>query len=330
MKISLIIPVYNTSKYLHQCLDSVLSQTLKDIEIICVNDGSTDKSGKILTLYASKDSRFKIINQKNQGAGYARNSGIKAAKGEYIAFLDSDDYYLDNDVLETLYENAKKNNVLICGGEFAELTPNGKIFSDWENTKEFGYFFETNKIINYIDYQFDFGYTRFIYKKSFLEENNILFTNRKYFEDPTFFVQAMFYAKKFYAIKKIVYWYRIGYKRKESWNFKKINDLLDGLYENISFSKKNNLLILNKVTTERFLFDYKYEIAKFLNYDTIKNKINNIYSNILSTSILTENVIINYLSICNELLSVRQSLSFKIGQKIVFIPCFIRELFHKK
>ena len=168
MKISLIIPIYNTSKYLSQCLDSVLSQTLKEIEIICIDDGSTDNSIKILKNYANADSRIKIITQQNSGAGFARNNGIKNASGEYIAFLDSDDYYLDTDVLESLYENAKKNNVLICGGEFAELRPDGTIFSQWKNTKEYGYYFESDKLIEYQDYQFDFGFTRFIYKRTFL------------------------------------------------------------------------------------------------------------------------------------------------------------------
>ena len=90
VKVSIIIPVYNAEKYLKRCLDSVLSQTLKDIEIICVNDGSTDNSIQILKEYGSK---IKVINQENQGLSVARNTGLKEAKGEFVAFLDSDDYY---------------------------------------------------------------------------------------------------------------------------------------------------------------------------------------------------------------------------------------------
>lgn len=328
-KVSVIIPVYNTEEYLRECLDSVVNQTLKEIEIICVDDGSTDNSARILEKYATKDSRFKIIAQKNQGAGFARNEGIKIAKGEYIAFLDSDDYYLDTDVLENLYENAKKNDVFICGGGFAELRPNGVIFSDWGNTKEFGYFFDTDKLIKYDDWQFDFGYTRFLYKKSFLLEKNISFDNKKYFEDPIFFVKVMSCAKEFYAIKRITYWYRVGYK-KSNWNYKKILDLLDGILENLSFSKVHNFTLLNRITTERFLFDYGCEIAKYLNNSFVKSKIDNVYSNILLSSILKDNIITNYLLLKRELLFVRQSLSFRIGKKIMFIPCFIRDLFYKK
>ena len=96
-KISVIIPVYNVEKYLRECLDSLLNQTFKDIEIICVNDGSTDGSLNILNEYASKDSRFIIINQNNQGLSAARNNGLNVAKGDYVAFLDSDDYILNSE-----------------------------------------------------------------------------------------------------------------------------------------------------------------------------------------------------------------------------------------
>ena len=88
-KVSVIIPVYNTEKYLEECLNSVENQTLEDIEIICVNDGSTDKSLEILNNHANKDSRIKVISQENGGLSHARNTGMKIAKGEYITFLDS-------------------------------------------------------------------------------------------------------------------------------------------------------------------------------------------------------------------------------------------------
>jgi glycosyltransferase involved in cell wall biosynthesis len=108
-KISVIIPVYNAEKYLRQCLDSVVNQTLKDIEIICINDGSTDNSLQILNEYASKDRRIIVINQNNSGIGAARNSGLKVAQGHYIGFVDSDDW-VDLTYYETLYNEAIKNN----------------------------------------------------------------------------------------------------------------------------------------------------------------------------------------------------------------------------
>jgi glycosyltransferase involved in cell wall biosynthesis len=106
-EISVIIPVYNTGKYISRCLDSVLAQTFKDFEIICVNDGSIDDSAKILADYAQKDSRVKIIVQTNHGQSVARNNGLKAAKGRFIYFVDSDDY-IHPQLLEIAHHFIKK------------------------------------------------------------------------------------------------------------------------------------------------------------------------------------------------------------------------------
>ena len=113
MKISIIVPVYNVEKYLERCLDSLINQTLKDIEIICINDGSTDNSSEILKEYAKKDSRIIIINQNNQGISVARNNGMNKAKGKYIGFVDSDDW-VDLDFFEKLYKAAEKHNAQIA------------------------------------------------------------------------------------------------------------------------------------------------------------------------------------------------------------------------
>ena len=93
IKVSLILPVYNTGKYLRQCLESIENQTLKNFEVFCVDDGSTDDSVEIISEYVKKDSRFHLLEQKNAGGGAARNHGMEAAKGEYLAFLDSDDFF---------------------------------------------------------------------------------------------------------------------------------------------------------------------------------------------------------------------------------------------
>ena len=109
VEISVIVPVYNVSEYLAQCMDSIINQTFEDIEIICVNDGSTDDSLKILEEYSEKDERISIISQENQGQGVARNVGMNAARGNYIFFMDSDDFIKLN-ALELLHENAVSNN----------------------------------------------------------------------------------------------------------------------------------------------------------------------------------------------------------------------------
>ncbi len=114
-KLSVIVPVYNVEEYLEQCLNSVCNQTLTDIEIICVNDGSTDKSGDILQDFANKDRRIQVISQENAGLSAARNTGLKYATGEYITFLDSDDW-VALDFYETLYKSAKENDADMAVG----------------------------------------------------------------------------------------------------------------------------------------------------------------------------------------------------------------------
>ena len=109
-KVSVIIPVYNVERYLTDCLDSLLRQTLVDIEIICVNDGSTDGSPDILMRYAKLDSRMIILNQENSGLSSARNAGLDIAQGEYLYFLDSDDY-IDANALQILYIKAQEDDL---------------------------------------------------------------------------------------------------------------------------------------------------------------------------------------------------------------------------
>lgn len=115
-KISIIVPVYNVEKYLNKCLDSILAQTFEDYELLLIDDGSSDKSGNICDEYEKKDKRVKVFHKENGGLSSARNAGIDAACGEYIGFIDSDDY-IDNDMFEQLYNDVTKNDadVAVCG-----------------------------------------------------------------------------------------------------------------------------------------------------------------------------------------------------------------------
>ena len=120
-KISIIVPVYNTEKYLSKCLNSLIKQTYKDIEIIVVNDGSKDKSLEIAKKIAKQDNRIKVFNKENGGLSSARNFGIEKASGEYIGFVDSDDYIKEN-MFEILYNMIKEANakIAICGWYLVE------------------------------------------------------------------------------------------------------------------------------------------------------------------------------------------------------------------
>ena len=248
--LSVIVPVYNTEKYLRECLDSVINQTLKDIEIICINDGSTDRSLDILKEYALKDNRIKIIDKKNEGVAAARNDGIRIANGEFVCFMDSDDYYPDCDILEEVTYQAEKNGVNICGGEISRFTDSNRVLTQNFRDSFAGYLFPENKLIKYSEYQFDYGFTRFIYNRNFLIDNAIFFPNYTRFEDPPFMVKAMLQAEKFYALNKITYAYREEYK-KVNWTKEKTQDLLYGILTNMKIATKFNLSMLADYSYQR-------------------------------------------------------------------------------
>lgn len=130
-KISIIVPIYNVEKYLDRCMQSLLNQTLKDIEIIMVDDGSPDRCPQMCDEYAKRDVRIKVIHKENAGLGYARNSGLEIATGEYVAFVDSDDY-VNIKMYENLYNSAKQKNAdaVFCG--FYTELKHGK----WEESGE--------------------------------------------------------------------------------------------------------------------------------------------------------------------------------------------------
>lgn len=224
VKVSLIVPVYNAEEYLKISLNCLINQTLKDIEIICVDDGSTDNSLKILEEYSKKDSRIKFITQKNSGPGVARNNGIKIAKGEYLAFPDSDDEMLP-EMYETLYNTAKAHNADLVECNYFRY--NNKLrkaklrFKMPENTI-------FNWQINH-EYPFRFGrktpWNKFV-KREFVIDNNIKFADTYYSEDHLFTITTRILAQKVVFINKYLYIYKY---RSDSACHKKFNSFVDVL-----------------------------------------------------------------------------------------------------
>lgn len=175
-KVSVIIPVYNAEKTLHRCVDSVLAQTFTDFELILINDGSTDNSGKICDEYAQKDSRIVVIHKENGGVSSARNKGINVANGEWISFVDSDDEYYNNQSLGYIYSNISDSIELVIGG-YVCCNENGDIIYQMSNN--------INKVLTPIEglklyykprYYNYLGYTWIkLYNRRFLLKNNLRF-----------------------------------------------------------------------------------------------------------------------------------------------------------
>ncbi len=215
IKVSIILPVYNVENYLRQCLDSVINQTLKEIEIICVNDGSTDDSPLILDEYAKKDNRIRIINKKNAGLGAARNTGMEYVKGEYIGFIDSDDY-VDISMFEKLYKNAKFNNSDIVMCPMSVVNNNNEEFKNrsYYNLNCFNDYFYNN-VFDYKktkDFIFEIAVNAYnkIYRTEFIRRIHVKFAEGLIFEDNPFFYYSYVSAKRVSLIRDFLYYHRIN------------------------------------------------------------------------------------------------------------------------
>jgi glycosyltransferase involved in cell wall biosynthesis len=199
IKVSVIVPVYNTEMYLEKCLSSLKNQTLKEIEFIVINDGSTDSSFKIMQKYAKEDKRFRIYSKENEGVGKTRNLGIELSKGEYIGFVDSDDFVSIN-YFEELYKVAKRMDAEISVTPNVYMIENGKSkkiprpidgYKNKELIDDFSF------LISDAGEQWDK-----IYKKSFLDDNKIrCLEDRVWFEDVWFSTLVAIYAKKIVVAK---------------------------------------------------------------------------------------------------------------------------------
>lgn len=204
-KISVIIPVYNVEQYLSKCLDSIINQTFKDIEIICVNDGSTDSSLQILKKYASKDERITIINQENKGVSSARNKGLEYANSEYVMFFDGDDYFYSSSAFDIAYNTVIENNSDIGIFGYYNLSDAG-LYVDCFYSK----FKEATPCVganNYFDYPI-FVHDK-IFRTEFLKKYNIRFNeNVKNAEDFLFSLMCYFNNPKYSLINKCLYVYR--------------------------------------------------------------------------------------------------------------------------
>ena len=205
IKFSIIVPVYNVEKFLRESLDSIISQTLKDFEVICVNDGSTDNSLEILNEYAKSDFRFKIISQENQGQGLARNNAIDIAQGKYLLFVDPDDF-IESNTLEVLYNKFQETDVDIIQFDYATCKEDGthKRVETFKKRlkKYFNYSIKNNQIFNWHEIKKKNLEKMFLviwdkaYKTSFIKEHNIKFAPNKIGEDQLFSISSIFSTNK--------------------------------------------------------------------------------------------------------------------------------------
>jgi glycosyltransferase involved in cell wall biosynthesis len=244
IKVSIIIPVYNAEKHLGQCLDSIISQTLKEIEIICIDDCSTDNSKDIIEEYISKDNRIRSFSMlKNSGSGLARNKGIQNANGEYLSFVDADDHILDIDCYEKIYNFALKNNANMVSMNLRSFIDDGNYF---QNKQCFE--IEDNLPIQPQDYGIPWYHQKNLYKRDFLIKNNIQYPDYKRGQDPVFLANILINLDLVYCLPIDFYAYREG-------SVKKLNSI-DKEQDYIKHFR-DVMEILNTVAFKEVYLDYK-------------------------------------------------------------------------
>lgn len=286
IKLSIIVPVYNVAEYLERCLNSLINQTLNEIEIICVNDGSTDNSLCILEKFAGLDKRIKIINQKNKGLSGARNTGIKLVQGEYFGFLDSDDW-VDLDYFEKLYKRAKNCDADISLGDFIRK---GKFKHKirLKLNKEEEFVGDNEKFYGSQFYHFPCVWNK-IYKTS--KFNDLRFIEGIYFEDGPYTIQALHRANKVVTCCNTYLYYFVNpnsivktlNKRKEQDMYNSSKFILNYIKDNMQIQDKGiyyetfaqKLWRIKLYSTVENLYYKKYYIHllfwKILIYITKKN-----------------------------------------------------------
>ncbi|MFI3330568.1 MAG: glycosyltransferase [Rikenellaceae bacterium] len=267
-KISIIIPVYNGEKFLSTCLDSLLAQSLKDIEIICVNDGSKDNSLKVLQEYERKDSRVRAIDQQNKGAGGARNTGMDLASGEFILFIDSDDK-VDNDYCEKMYRAAKEFNAEIVVVSMKKVYKN-RIKKRFE--------IKTTSMSNVMQDKFEAcGCPKsfYIMNKLFLRESlqrlNIRFDEGICYEDVKFLCLASTQMGLLVSIPDVYYYYinQSNSVTKSKQTPKKQHDRYQALKFCVEYCAEHNIKIEEKYKkiTKRYWSFMGLTIMKIKEYD---------------------------------------------------------------
>ncbi len=246
IKVSVIVPVFNTEEYITKCLNSLVNQTLKEIEIIVIDDGSTDASCEIVKSFMKSDSRIILINQKNAKQGAARNIGINYATGEYVGFVDSDDW-VDLNYFERLYITAKQYDSDLSLATNVRIG-NGKTKKRLIIEKE-SFVQNLQEKIDICKLWKDACPTNKIYRLSFLKEHNIAFPEGVYCEDKIFTTKAVFYSNGISTTPNVYYYYfRNPNSTVNARKNKKINDFYreSARKDVLNFLKSKNITLRDK------------------------------------------------------------------------------------
>ncbi len=241
IKVSVIIPFCNVEKYISQCIASVLSQTLNEIEIICVDDYSQDKSGVIVEQFAKKDDRIRLIrHEENKGPGSGRNTGLDYSCGRYIFFLDSDDFLYSDTVLESAFKCAEKHSISFVITPYKVLDKNNRIISWSKKNLKSGFYSVDPSVMN----KFYIAAWGKLYKRTLFEKNKIRFIDHIYFEDVPVHYTLLPKVSKIYFLDSpgVVYRQRTSSITQRNFSQRECKDYLSGIEYICRFYKDHDLM----------------------------------------------------------------------------------------
>jgi glycosyltransferase involved in cell wall biosynthesis len=270
--ISVIIPVFNAEQYLNKCLDSIINQTVKNIEIICVDDRSTDGSVEVLEYYSKQDKRLKILlHDQNKGTSAARNSGLATAKGQYIYFMDNDDW-IELNYLEKMLQAAKEHNSkIVVNVNTIAHAPDRifRIFSYAYSTASPGFLPAKENISKLV-----WPVWMHLYESSFLKKIGISFPEGCLSEDVYFQYMSYVFVDKVFVVNDIVYHYnyrcdnassKINYDFHAS-NLVAVNKIYDFYVKNKLFDRYNIRMFFKAIIPNKFISDYEPHLVKVREY----------------------------------------------------------------
>ena len=273
-KVSIIIPCYNVERYVRECMQSVVNQTLRDIEIICINDGSTDSTGAILREFAKQDKRINLIEQQNGGYGVAVNNGIAKAKGEYIGIVESDDF-INPTMYEKLYTKAKQTNAELVKCNFFVYDSHSKIKNEIYKIKKQNLDIAPNEIFNPLDFPqifyFHASIWAGIYKADFIKQIKLLETAGAAYQDFPFAMEVLSRVQKMAVVKEALYHYRTEFGQGNSMQTtpQKLMRHIDATLQAMKALSKNYLLGRIK---EEFFYNASLCNCNFFKKQNAKNR----------------------------------------------------------
>lgn len=251
--VSIIMTTYNAEAHLKESLMSALKQDIKNLEVLCIDGHSKDGTISIINDFMRKDDRVKLVFQERPGIGAAKNCGIENARGEYITFLDADDFYVDHTALRKMYDACKREEVRVCGAFRSTLFLDGTVENELLHRNDCKAGMKSVRL-QYRERPYDYHFHSYLYDREMIVDSDARFAEVKAYDDTHFFIRAMLQAKIFCVVPVELYRYRCG--PAYDWGMDRANDAILALIDQLKLTKQYEMDTLHWLTVQRINYEY--------------------------------------------------------------------------